>query len=154
MLLQRDTSYWLLLSASMLWLAMLLGAAWTRSLGWPVAEFVYLALDPVCHQMPGRSFFCFGEPLAACHRCVGLYVGFVAGLLVLPHWHGLRRALLDQPRRLLLFSIPMLADVFLWENIWQTRVLTGFLAAFPFSLFVWAAFAQLAQQRQTVEDTP
>lgn len=38
----------------------------------------------LCHQMPERTFALGGVPLAACHRCTGIYAGLVLGVLVLP----------------------------------------------------------------------
>lgn len=37
---------------------------------------------PLCHQMPERSFWLMGEPLAVCHRCTGIYFGLFAGALL------------------------------------------------------------------------
>ena len=36
----------------------------------------------VCHQQPARSFFLFGGTVAVCARCLGIYLGAAAGLLV------------------------------------------------------------------------
>jgi uncharacterized membrane protein len=36
----------------------------------------------VCHQRAERSFFLFGGSVAVCARCLGIYLGAVAGLLV------------------------------------------------------------------------
>ena len=36
----------------------------------------------VCHQIPARSFYLGGHPLAVCGRCTGLYVSALAGGLV------------------------------------------------------------------------
>ena len=44
---------------------------------------VYLFFSTICHQLPGRSWHLHGEPLAACIRCTSIYVGFLAGLVVL-----------------------------------------------------------------------
>lgn len=41
----------------------------------------------VCHQIPARSFYLDGHPLAVCGRCTGLYVSALAGgLLALLAW--------------------------------------------------------------------
>ena len=36
----------------------------------------------VCHQHADRSFFLFGGSVAVCARCLGIYIGAAAGLLV------------------------------------------------------------------------
>jgi uncharacterized membrane protein len=50
----------------------------------------------VCHQRPDRSFMLFGGSVAVCARCLGIYLGVAAGLLVrVPRriaWHWLHVA--------------------------------------------------------------
>jgi uncharacterized membrane protein len=36
----------------------------------------------VCHQRPERCFWIFGAPVAVCARCLGIYLGAAAGLLI------------------------------------------------------------------------
>ena len=75
-------------------LRLLIAAAWSLlgilSLGAPIlasrayygtASCIYLVFSKVCHQMPDRSFFIAGFPLAICHRCSGMYLGFILGSL-------------------------------------------------------------------------
>ncbi|HET6567866.1 MAG TPA: DUF2085 domain-containing protein [Rhodothermales bacterium] len=45
----------------------------------PFRSFVMLVFEPLCHQMPGRSFHVHGHQLAVCHRCLGMYAGLFAG---------------------------------------------------------------------------
>lgn len=144
MKLTRNLAYWLLALSSTLWTASVLLAPWSRSQGWGLASWAYGFFAPVCHQLPERSFAAFGHPLAVCHRCSGLYAGFTAGLLLLPYLGWLRRRLLASPRAVLLFFVPMVVDVFLVDNTPLSRFLTGWVAAFPVGLFVWAAAEQLS----------
>lgn len=57
-------------------------AAWTAAVvaapifGW---TFVYATAHLVCHQMPARTFHLASGPVAVCARCLGLYLGAVAG---------------------------------------------------------------------------
>jgi len=44
----------------------------------------YFFFSGVCHQLPERSFHLWGEPLAVCARCSGVYAGFLAGALLFP----------------------------------------------------------------------
>ena len=36
----------------------------------------------VCHQQPDRSFYLLGGSVAVCTRCLGIYLGTAAGLLL------------------------------------------------------------------------
>lgn len=135
--------YRLLVTGSIAWVALVALAPWARQQGWWIAEILYLAFAPVCHQLPERSFFCFAEPFAVCHRCFGLYLGFTVGLLAMPWLDRLREFLLRYPRMVILTAVPMAIDVFLLPNTPLTRFLSGFVAAFPVSLFVWVAGEQI-----------
>ena len=147
--------YWILVTGAAAWSGAALLAPWARSQGWPLAELLYFFFSPLCHQNPDRSFFCAGEPLAACHRCTGLYLGLLLGLLVLPRLENLRLRLVERPRLVLLFALPMAVDYFLLENTPTTRFVSGLLAAFPMGLFVWLAAEQLwpDSDRATEKDT-
>jgi uncharacterized membrane protein len=136
--------YLLLLSATSVWVCGVWLAPLGISLGRPEAAWLYLFYHPVCHQLSERSFFLLGYPLAVCHRCFGLYVGFWLGVLLLPLTRGLSARIEARPRVALVFAVPMLADA-LWGGTALTRVATGFLAAFPFSSLVWLAFRQFAE---------
>ena len=147
MRLERRFPYWLLVAGSLAWLALVFLAPWARSQDWTWGGLLYFFFRPICHQMAERSFSCFGYPLAACHRCVGLYAGFTVGLLVLPYLHGLRAFLLARSRVILLFFAPLAIDVALYKwNVPMSRFATGLVAAFPIGLFVWAAAEQLSTQ--------
>lgn len=147
MRLERNLPYWLLAGASLAWLGLAFLAPWARSQGWAWAELVYRLFDPVCHQIPGRSFQCFSHPLAACHRCMGLYTGFCLGLFTLPYLPRVREYLLAHPRVLLLFFVPLAVDWALLDlNRPPDRFVTGLIAAYPVALFVWVALEQLYQQ--------
>lgn len=150
--LRRNLPYWALVAGSLLWIALVLLAPWARSRGLAAAPFLYAFFAPICHQIPGRSFYCFAAPLAVCHRCFGLYLGFLGGLLVLPYLHRLRERLLEKPREILVWFAPMLIDVLLrgW-NVPASRFVTGFVAAFPVGLFVWAAATQLYRRNNSLQ---
>lgn len=151
--LERNSPYWLLVVGASVYLGLALLAPVASARDWPGADLLYAVFAPVCHQIPGRSLACFGRPLAVCHRCLGLYVGFLSGLLVWP-WRAalverLRAALLERPRWILAAVAPMLIDVALarW-NTGASRMATGFVAAFPVSLFVWVAACQIHSSLQ------
>ncbi len=44
---------------------------------------------PMCHQLPSRSFFIFGEQIPVCSRDVGIYGGMLVGALLFPFFFRL-----------------------------------------------------------------
>ena len=77
--------HWLLLVntgavlyAGLPWLSPLAKAANHPLLG----ELLFRLYTPLCHQLPARSFFCYGHQVAFCHRCAAMYTAIaLAGLL-------------------------------------------------------------------------
>ena len=49
--------------------------------GAPGGSALRSALHPLCHQFPSRSLTWWGQPLAVCARCEGLYLGGALALL-------------------------------------------------------------------------
>lgn len=142
----RASVYGLALAACLVWLAGVVAAPWLAHRG--EGTLLYALYHSVCHQMDWRSFHLWGEPLAVCHRCFGLYLGFTLGLAVWPALGRPAAWLLARPRRVLLFFVPMLVDVVLWTtNTAASQFLTGAVAAFPVALLVLVALAQIAQPR-------
>jgi uncharacterized membrane protein len=56
--------------------APLVAAGWGPA-SWPL----YAAFSWICHQRPERSWHLAGYPFAVCVRCLGLYLGALAGAL-------------------------------------------------------------------------
>jgi uncharacterized membrane protein len=103
---------------------------------------------PLCHQLPWRSFWLDGQPLALCARCTGLYLGGFLGLLAaafVPAWR--RRA----PRLpwLAVAVIPTVVDVvagsigFAGLPDWP-RFFLGVPAGFALGLCLAVGIADLA----------
>lgn len=96
-----------------------------------LGDFLRAGFSLVCHQIPERSFNVMGDPLAVCHRCIGIYAGlFLASLLftVIRRWD---RLIMRRVGIVILLSlVPMGVDWMaglsgLWESSAATRVLTG-----------------------------
>jgi len=94
------------------------------------ASALYLSFSCICHQIPERSFMIAGHPLAACHRCFGIYLGLFLGSLI--ENHIVHRS--PQVRRLLVVAagIPLLLDALLpfaglWTSSSMSRFFTGLL---------------------------
>jgi len=91
------------------------------------------AYGRVCHQIPERSLWIQGHPMAVCARCLGIYLGYFAGLVIYPL---MRKSLeIELPRRrwLLLALLPLAIDftggyLGLFENTIVSRIATGFVA--------------------------
>ncbi|HEY2934518.1 MAG TPA: DUF2085 domain-containing protein [Acidobacteriota bacterium] len=59
----------------------------------PAADWFRVLFAPICHQIPERSLWVNGRPLAVCVRCSGFYLGALTGLLV----HAIRQIPLHRP---------------------------------------------------------
>ena len=115
------------------WVAAIFLAPYLRSRSADAgAAFLYSLFAPVCHQIPGRSFFFHGFPLAVCTRCLGIYVGSLAGLALYPIVRGFSKLALPAGRLFLLASIPIGLDftgglLGLWSSPNGLRFATGLL---------------------------
>ena len=127
------------------WLALIFFGPYARFHHWPGASLVYDLFSSICHQLPERSFAWMGHPLAVCQRCLGLYLGFWLGLIFLPLLRSFRRLLLQNPRSLLLFLLPLGIDL-LSDNTAISRLITGVIGSFPIALFVLAALEQVQER--------
>ena len=97
--------------------------------------------QPVCHQIPDRSFAIDGIVLPVCHRCTGLYTGAWLSIFLYPWLH---RALNTRlPLRTLFFLgiAPAALDwglhlLGIWHNVPLSRVLTGGIAGLAIGYIV------------------
>lgn len=94
------------------------------------ARLIYAAFSPVCHQVPGRCFTFHGHPLAVCGRCLGIYAGFAAGLVLYPFIRGFSRIELPSARAFLVLTLPMAVDgaagiLGIWASPIEVRFATG-----------------------------
>jgi len=138
----RTSTSWLLALAAAVWVSLTLICPLGAHLNWPLTPYLYAFFSPLCHQSPDRSFHLFTEPFGVCARCFGLYVGFWLGLVVWPLMPRLSTRLLERPRLLLVFAVPIGLDL-LTENTHATRYFSGLIASFPVALFFWAGIEQL-----------
>jgi uncharacterized membrane protein len=113
------------------------------------ASILYLTFSRFCHQIPDRSFFLLGHPLAVCHRCFGLYLGFFFGSFI--QFPFLYRSLLS--RRLCVASacLPVLLDVFLsrcglWHSTGTSRFLMGLFSGCLLSPLLAQGMAEILRK--------
>ena len=135
-----------LLLACLCALALLVAPPLLGAAGWPYADAVRWLLHSVCHQLPERSFHLLGEPLAVCHRCTGLYLGFALGVAAWPLLPALSARLAARPRCIVLFAVPLAID-WLIGNSAGSRFATGMVAAFPVGLLPLLALNQHGSRR-------
>ena len=134
--------YYLLLSGALLWILLIVAAPWATLTDPLAGKYFYLFFSGICHQESDRCFHYQGLPLAVCARCLGLYLGFVLGLIGSAMLAGFRRTLLAQSRLLILFLLPMAIDLLIPNNHWS-RLITGMTASFPVAFFVHLAVEQI-----------
>lgn len=121
------------LLGTVLWLLAIVLAPVLQSRGaGRAAGLIYAVFSPTCHQIPDRCFSLQGYPLAVCGRCLGVYLGFLGGLLAYPFVRGFSKLELPRARTFLLFSVPIgmdgLAGILgIWASPIGLRLATGFL---------------------------
>jgi uncharacterized membrane protein len=124
--------YFLTLAGILLWLGLIFLAPYLKSQGSGLNSFVYLIFEPICHQIPARSFFLFGHPLAVCGRCLGIYFGFLGGIGLYAFRRGFSTTALPRVRTFILATSPLIFDAMgnffhFWNTPHWIRFLTGFL---------------------------
>ncbi len=91
---------------------------------------LYQFYHPICHQLPDRTIFLGGHPMATCVRCSSIYFAFLAGTLLFPLFGSLAKPSLPPRWVLLIAAAPMLVDA-TWIGPWfyhvtlLTRALSG-----------------------------
>ena len=113
-------------------------------------QTIYQAFSSACHQIPERSFYVAGHPLAVCARCTGLYAGLAAGVLLFPLVRPLRSA--ETPARLwlLIAAAPTVLDFSLgffgiWQNTHYSRFVTGALLGSVAAFFIVPGLIDLSR---------
>lgn len=147
--------YLLSLCLMLVWLGMIIGAPFLLSLPSPggkkIAFFIYWFFSPVCHQLTESSFIIYGNQMAVCSRCFGIYVGMLLGFLT----HALLRSFdftrVIHRRYMMLASLPMVADVVLlamrgYPPLLWLKALTGVLFGFTLPFYLLPALYQMINQ--------
>ena len=132
---------WALLLGCLAWLFLVASPPLLAAAATPLEALPRLLLSPVCHQLPERSFALSGVAFAACHRCVGLYIGFTLGVALWPRLGTAAAWLAAHPRWIVAFFAPLGVDVLL-ANTPASRFATGLVAAFPVALLPLLALAE------------
>jgi uncharacterized membrane protein len=148
---RRPLIMWLLVVVGSFFLVGLLVAApvgKANGVQW-LSFAVYQAFSHVCHQIPERSFYIAGYPLAVCARCTGLYVGFAVAVAFYPLTTSLKRTHTPERKWLFIAAAPLGIDFALgffgiWENSHLSRLLTGLLLGAVSVFFILPGLVQLS----------
>lgn len=75
--------FWLLLGTC-IWVGLIVCEPWLSS-GTPFMKLwsagITLFFSPICHQQTGRCYVLMGNSLPVCARCLGIYLGFLIGII-------------------------------------------------------------------------
>ncbi|NOR14503.1 MAG: DUF2085 domain-containing protein [Candidatus Aminicenantes bacterium] len=131
--------YFLTLSGIIVWIAAVFAAAYLKSQSSAYGNLIYAIFSPTCHQIPSRCLTLYGNPLAVCTRCLGIYIGFFLGTCLFPVLRGLSSESLPKAKILILMSLPIVIDtaanvVSPWASPHWLRLATGLIwgAILPF----------------------
>jgi uncharacterized membrane protein len=146
--------------AIILWLGAIVWAPYLRGHSSPWQGFIYAVFSPVCHQIESRSFLLFGQPLAVCSRCLGIYVGCLAGIGLYPFLRGFGRLELPRTGVFISLSFPIVIDTVgnfagLWNTANLARFATGLLWGPILPFYLITGLADLLLSRSTrKEESP
>jgi uncharacterized membrane protein len=150
------TVYLLTAAGTALWLgAIFLAPALAARGSSEAARLLYGAFSPICHQIPERCFTFHGQPLAVCGRCLGIYLGFAAGLVLYPFIRGFSKLELPSVRVFLPLTLPMALDgaagiLGIWKSPIGVRFATGAVwgAILPFFFVTGLADLLLTRRKR------
>jgi uncharacterized membrane protein len=134
------------------WLGGIFLAPYLKSRHSAFSGFVYAIFAPVCHQLPSRSFYLWGHPLAVCARCLGIYLGFLVGVVLYPLFRGFRRVELPPVPLFIAVSAPIVVDTLgnflgLWSTPHWPRLVLGLLWGVILPFYFMAGMAELTLRR-------
>ena len=131
------TVYFFSLMGIAFWLSIIFLAPYLKSLNSSWNVLFYSILSPVCHQIPSRSYFLLGCPLAVCGRCLGIYSGFFFGVLIYPFLKGFSNTTLPKAKTFILFSLPVILDTLgNFLRVWMTPNLPRFIIGLLWGLIL------------------
>jgi uncharacterized membrane protein len=111
----------LTVAALLVWIGLIVLAPYLVSVDSAWGGFLYAVFSPTCHQLESRCLRLFGYPLAVCARCSGIYLGFLAGSLILAVSRPRSRLVLPPTRILAAATLPIGLDTLgnllaLWDT--------------------------------------
>lgn len=140
--------YLIVLILSAAWMILIFLAPYfstTGETGEKISSFIYLFFSKVCHQNDDRSFHAFGHNLGVCSRCVWIYSGFFAGILIYPLIKKISNVKIPSLWYLIIpvaiLGVDVLSDnLGIISNTFISRSVTGFLIGFVLVFFLLPGF--------------
>ncbi|MFQ6082306.1 MAG: DUF2085 domain-containing protein [Candidatus Aminicenantia bacterium] len=119
-----------------------------------IGYLIYLIFSPLCHQIPERSFHLFNHTLAVCSRCTGIYLGFLAGVILYPFIRRINNISLPQPQIFIFISLPMVIDItgnffHFWTNTNLSRAIIGIIWGIGLPFYFIPGIIDLFQPQAT-----
>ncbi|HOP08716.1 MAG TPA: DUF2085 domain-containing protein [Candidatus Methanofastidiosa archaeon] len=146
------TVYLLALGAEIVWLMGIISAPLLKSWGLDAtSDNLYSVYRTVCHQRVERSLFIFGEKMAVCSRCFGIYLGLLIGTFLMPIYNKIENPRIPDFKVVLLSLVPLAVDgvtqlAGFRESTNELRLVTGFLFGIIFiSYFLPLVIVRLGQ---------
>ncbi len=134
--------YAALIAVSLAWIGLIFAAPWLMAeRRFYTSMLIYHGFSAACHQISDRSFYAFGFPLAVCSRCIGIYCGFIIGLLLYPFVRNLEEVATPQRKWLFILIAPAVIDFAgglagVFQNSFLSRTSTGLLAGAILAFYV------------------
>jgi len=125
------------LAGTLLWIGAIFLAPYLKSHASEWNRLIYDVFSLICHQIPSRCFFVFGYSLAVCARCLGVYLGFMAGTGLYPFIKGFSVISLPRIKAFILMSLPMGADkIGNLFHLWMTHNWLRFICGFIWGIIL------------------
>ena len=144
----------------LVWIAGIVSAPLLRAEGGDstLLSLLARAYGSVCHQLDDRSFHLAGHPLAVCSRCFGIYVGYLAGLIVYPFTRSLSQTEFPHRSWLIVALVPVAIDfaggfLGIFDNTLASRALTGLIAGAAGAFYTLPGLVSLAASLFKVQTT-
>jgi uncharacterized membrane protein len=150
--------YAALLMNVLAWLGVIYAAPWLAAgRHYTAALLLYSGFSAICHQLPERSFHLLGYPLAVCARCLGIYAGFLIGLLIYPLLRRVDEEATPARRWLLWAAAPAVIDYAgnaagLFTNTFASRTVTGLIAGAAVAFYIFPGLVSIFRVRRREDD--
>lgn len=130
---------------------MALGGGLFRQPDFWQSQWQHQAFANLCHQIPARSFWIAGQPMAVCSRCLGIYSGFLIGWFLLPLWSrvNMNKTLAYKKIFVLVIGINIIDILGNLMGFWQNTLISRFLVGWPAGLASALFFSGSFFKRET-----